>query len=132
MNFNIINGDDDYLQRVPEFVELYNANYLSVEKIIETMQIRRTTYRKLRKYCLEEGLINLRRKPNKKKENCKTNPKNYSHTLNRGHTYFTDYKNGVHYTSCKTEAQAKEIVRRLRACNWDKSKVEMIKEDVCQ
>ena len=131
MNFSIRDGDNDYLDKLPEFVKEYNNNDLNIEEIILKLDITMCEYRKLRRQGLEDGSITLRRKPNKPKESYKNNPKNYSHTLNGGHTYFTITKNNTYYTSCKTERQAKEIVRRLRACGWDKSKVDLIKESVC-
>ena len=129
MNFTITDGNNDWLDLVPEFVELYNANYLSVQKLMEVMGITRGTYRQLRKYCIEEGLIVLRRLPNKTRS---SKPKNYSRVIRGDFTYFNVRKNQKYYCTCKTREQAEEIVRRLEACGWDISKVQSIKESVCE
>lgn len=131
MNFRIIDGDDDYLEKVPEFVEEYNRNYLTVPKLCEKLDLSINEYRKLRKHCLEEGLIILRRRQNKRKPNHKTNPKNYSLVFKGRYNYWKISKNSQYYCSCKSEAEAKEIVRRLEACDWDINSVDSIKESVC-
>ena len=129
MNFRVIDGDDDYLEKVPEFVEEYNRNYLTIPKLCEKLDLSTTEYRKLRKHCIEEDLITLRRRQNKKKN---TTPKNYTTAIRGRHIYWRVYKNGVHYCNCKTEKEAKEIVEQLKKCNWDINRINTIKESVCE
>ena len=64
MNFRVIDGDDDYLEKVPEFVYEYNRNYLTIPKLCEKLDLSINEYRKLRKHCIEEDLITLRRREN--------------------------------------------------------------------
>jgi hypothetical protein len=128
MNFRVIDGDDDYLEKVPEFVEEYNRNYLTIPKLCEKLDLSVTEYRKLRKHCIEEDLITLRRRENRKK---KVSSRNYTTTIRGNRIYWRVYKNGRHYCTCKTEKEAKEIVERLKKCNWDINRIDMIKESVC-
>lgn len=130
MNFNIIDGNDDYLNKLPEFVEAYNSNRLSIPELREELDISQGDYRKLRKAAIEENLITLKTRGRKKKTKPIVKPRNYSKTQTRKYTYYVVYKNDSHYCNCKTEAQAKEIVKRLEAVNWDKTQAQRIKEEV--
>ena len=130
MNFKVIDGDDSYLDKLPVFVEEYNRGYFSVEKLIEVLGVTRNEYRKLRRYALEEDLIQLRRKPNKKKRTYKTHPKHYSPNNRGKYHYFNIYKNNEYYCSCKTREQAEKIVEGLERVNWDKRHLNRIKEEV--
>ena len=132
MNFNVIDGNDDYLEKLPEFVYEYNRGYLSVPKIIEKLDITRGEYRKLRRTSLEEGLITLKRKGNKKKETYKTNPKYYGKTVTKGRVYWKVYYKNQYLCNCKTKQQAQEIVRRLKRVNWDLKYLNNIKEEVME
>ena len=127
MEFHIINGNDDYLNKTPEFAEEYNKGELSVPKLKEKLNLTNNEYRKLRKHCIEEGLITLKKKGRRKKQ--KT-PK-YYYMINRtGKPYYEIRKWGKFYCNTSTESQAKEIVRRLKKCNWDISQVDLIKKNV--
>lgn len=130
MNFNIIDGNDDYLNKLPAFVEAYNSNKLSIPELQQELNITNSEYRKLRKAGIEENLITLKRRGRKKKRTYKTNPKHYGKTMTKGIHYWRVYRKETYYCNVKTEAQAKEIVRRLEACNWDKSQAARIKEEV--
>ena len=132
MNFNVIDGNDDYLQKLPEFVYEYNRGYLSVPKIIEKLDITRGEYRKLRRTSLEEGLITLKRKGNKKKETYKTNPKYYGKTVTKGRVYWKVYYKNQYLCLCKTKQQAETIVERLKKVNWDLRYLNNIKEEVME
>ena len=129
MNFNIIDGDNDYLQYTDAFAELYNDNNVKVNDIRERLQISRGVYRKLRRHCIQNGLIKSRRKPYKKRETYKTNPKNYSQTRRGDVEYFTVTKNHKHYCNCKTAKEAEYIVSRLRECDWDKTELPRIRRE---
>lgn len=131
MNFTISDGDYTYLEKTPEFVEEYNKGQLNTNGIIEKLNITRGEYRKLRKHAIEENLLQLKRKPNrKKKETYKTNPKHYGKQLVKGIPYWRVYKNTTYYCTVKKEKHAKEIVKRLEKCNWDKNQVNKIKQEV--
>ena len=130
MNFNIIDGNDDYLDKLPEFVEAYNSNKLSIPELQQELNINNSEYRKLRKAGIEENLITLKRRGRKKKRTYKTNPKHYSSHLIKGRFYWKIHYKDDYYCNVKTEAQAKEIVRRLEAVDWDKSQAARIKEEV--
>ena len=130
MNFNVIDGNDDYLQKLPEFVYEYNRGYLSVPKLIEKLDITRGEYRKLRRTSLEEGLITLKRKGNKKKQTYKTNPRYYGKHMVKGITYWHVHHKNKYICNCKTEKQAQEIVRRLKRVDWDLRYLNNIKEEV--
>ena len=130
MNFNIIDGNDDYLNKLPEFVEAYNSNKLSIPELREELDISQSDYRKLRKAAIEENLITLKTRGRKKTSKPIVKPRNYSRYKSKGYIYYIIYKNETHYCNVKTEAQAKEIVKRLEACNWDKTQAQRIKEEV--
>ena len=132
MNFNVIDGDRNYLQKTEAFVEEYNRNYLSVTKLCEKLNITRNEYRKLRKHCVEENLITLKRKPNKRKKTYRTHPKYYSKTITRGQVYWKVHKNNKYICNCKTRQQAEEIVKRLKKVDWDLKYLNNIKEDVME
>ena len=130
MNFNIIDGNDDYLDKLPEFVEAYNGNKLSIPELREELDISQSDYRKLRKAAIEENLITLKTRGRKKTSKPIVKPRNYSRYKSRGYIYYNIYKNDIHYCSVKTEQQAQEIVKRLEAVNWDKTQAQRIKEEV--
>ena len=130
MNFNIIDGNDDYLDKLPEFVEAYNGNKLSIPELQQELNITNSEYRKLRKAGIEENLITLKRRGRKKKRTYKTNPKHYSSHLIKGRFYWKIHYKDDYYGNVKTEEQAKEIVKRLEAVNWDKTQAQRIKEEV--
>ena len=130
MNFNIIDGNDDYLDKLPEFVEAYNGNKLSIPELQQELNITNSEYRKLRKAGIEENLITLKRRGRKKKRTYKTNPKHYSCHLIKGRFYWKIHYKDDYYGNVKTEEQAKEIVKRLESVNWDKTQAQRIKEEV--
>ena len=130
MNFNIIDGNDDYLEKLPMFVEAYNGNQLSIPELKAELDLSPGDYRKLRKAAIEENLITLKRRGRKKKRTYKTNPKHYGKTMTKGIHYWRVYRKETYYCNVKTEEQAKEIVKRLEAVNWDKTQAQRIKEEV--
>ena len=115
MNFTVIDGDQEYRSKLPDFVDLYNNRSIPVT--------------------MEEGLINLRTKPyNTKKPTYKTNPRYVSKSTNGNRDYFIVTKtiNGKHvfYGSFKDIRQADRMVELLKECNWDRSKRKELKEQV--
>ena len=136
MNFNIVDGDNDYLDLLPEFAELYNNKDIPASKIPEMLGVTRPTYRKLRRDALEEDLITLRHKPKRKRETYKTAPKNYSHQVCKGIEYYHVQKriDGklLHFATFKDARQAERMVELLRECDWDRSKVDELKARVME
>lgn len=137
MEFNIIDGNDNYLELADEFAKYYNIHTLSKNKLKQIMGINENTYRKLLKYCKEEQMINLRYKYNnwgKRKQNQKTHPQNYNKITTRGHTYWVvnKYVDGVrlHFAMFKKKSQAKRMVELLKECDWDYTKRFELKEQV--
>jgi hypothetical protein len=134
MNYRVIDGDDQYLERVPEFIKLYENRQYTVPDILEEMNIPRNIYKKLRKHCIEENLIRLRRKPNKKKPTYKQAPKHYSCTHCKGIEYYAVHKriNGVptYFGTFRKARQAERMVELLEECDWDYSRRYELKEQV--
>ena len=136
MNFNIINGNDDYLELADQFTEYYNNPKISVVEIKEKLKLNKNTYRKLLKYCKEQGMVKARYKYNKwdKRKNQKLEPLNYTKSINNGYTYWLVDKhiNGKrkHFASFKHKKQAKRMVELLKECNWDYTKRYELKEQV--
>ena len=134
MNFNIIDGNDDYLDLTPDFIELYNNPEITVRKIQEKLNINLGTYRKLRRHCIENNYINKRKAHRPKKRTYKTNPKYYCHTVQKGIEYYHVQRrlNGemVHFANFKKAKHAKRMVELLTECNWDKSRAKELKEVV--
>ena len=131
MNFNIIDGDDHYIEQAPEFARLYNDPDITVQEIKNRMGLTKNPYEKLRKYCLEHGLIRGLRGYKPKSLN---NPRYYTHTVQRGIEYWIVNKtiNGrlVHFATFKKQKQAERMVELLKECNWDIDCKDVLKERV--
>lgn len=130
MNFRIVEGKDSLWDRADEFMEYYNDYSISITKLIEKMGITRNQYRRLRNYCDKNGWIVLRRRsPNQKKKLVRQSKNyrfdNYAYivekTINNEYIYFGRYKR---------KWEAEEVVKKLKECNWDKSQLDRIKEEV--
>lgn len=124
----IIDGNNDYLMQKEEFAAYYNDRTIPVKELQKKLQLTLQQYRNLRKECHEEGLIQLRRANNKKKER---KPKYYS-PINRrieGESYNVRRK-GVYYCCCKTVREAELIVKKLKECDWDKNQLDRIRKEV--
>jgi hypothetical protein len=133
MNFNIIDGNQDWLTLLPQFTRLYNNHEIPVTQIKKQLNIGKNTYNKLWKESKENGLITPRRKPNKKRT-YRTHPKYYSPTTTRGITYFRVAKhiNGKYTYFCqfKKKEQAELMVEKLKKVNWNQSQTEQLKSEV--
>lgn len=66
MNFRVVDGDDDYLNLVPDFIRLYEDLSISIPMLQEQLGINRQVYKKLLKHCKEYDLITLRDKTNRR------------------------------------------------------------------
>ena len=131
MNFKITSGSNNsWLEKEPRFIKLYNDGELTTRNIKKLLELTENEYRQLRRKCISDGSIVLR-KPGRRKENSyKTNPKNYSKSLSKGIPYFRVTHNGVYFCNVKKRRHAELIVERLRECGWDKSQVPRILEEV--
>ena len=134
MNFNIIDGDNDWLDLTPRVIDLYNNPKIHVPEIIEKLNITRNTYRKLRKHCIENKLVSKRKTYRPRKRTYKTNPKYYCHTVQKGIEYYHVQRrlNGemVHFANFKKACHAERMVELLNEHDWDKSKVPELREMV--
>ena len=134
MNFNIIDGNNDWINLTPTFIELYNNPEITVPKIREKLNITNNEYRKLRKHCIENKLVSKRKTYRPRKRTYKTNPKYYCHTVQKGIEYYHVQRrlNGemVHFANFKKAKHAKRMVELLTECNWDKSRAKELKEVV--
>ena len=134
MNFNIIDGNDDWLDLTPEFIKLYNDPNVTVPKIREKLNINLGTYRKLRRHCIENEWVSKRKHSKHKKRTYRTHPRYWSKTVNKGIEYYHVQRrwNGriVHYATFKKAKYAERMVELLGEYDWDKSMVPLLKERV--
>lgn len=134
MNFNIIDGNNDWLDLTPTFIELYNNPEIRVQKIIEKLGINLGTYRKLRRHCIENNLVSKRKAHRPKKRTYKTHPKYYCHTVQKGIEYYHVQKRidgkSVYFANFKNVRDAERMVELLIECDWDKSQVDRLKSEV--
>ena len=129
LNFNIVDGNNDYLDLVPTFTELYNDKSIKVAEIKRRLGLTKNSYNQLWKYCKEECLITPRRKPNRKKPSYKTNPKYYSQTRRGNVEYWTITYKQEYFCTCKSVKEAEYVVARLKECNWDKNELPRIRSE---
>ena len=134
MNFNIIDGDNDYTDLLPEFIKLYNNTKIPVHEIPDMLGVNLLTYRKLRRDAHDAGMIKLRRKPNKKKPTYKTHPKYYCKCIGNGgfefHVMRTINGKQLYFGNFKKEKHAKRMVELLDEYGWDKSMAGELKKKV--
>ena len=133
MNFHITQGNT-YEELIDPFTRLYNDTSNTVKDIMTELNITTNQYRRLRKYCIEENLINRRKKPYTKKQTYKTHPKYYSKSRNNGKEYYFVIKTvdgeRVYYGCFPTASMAECMVEKLKACDWDKNRVGELKQEV--
>lgn len=132
MNFKIVEGDT-LMQHKDEFIILYNDPSIAVKDIPNLLDISHANMQRLRKICKEEGKIRLR--PNRNKtawEKKHFKPRWYGASRRGEKIYWQIKKKGVYYGYVHTVVQAKEMVRRLKECNWDKSKAKEIRDFVVE
>ena len=125
----VVDGNTDYLLKKDDFIKLYNDKNIPVKEIQKRLKLTLTQYRKIRKECIDEGLLKLRHPPYHTK---KENPPKYYYPANRSiHRESYDiHRKGVYYCICKTVAEAELTVKKLKECEWDKSQIERIKKEV--
>lgn len=114
------------MRSLEEFKKLYNNPDLPVRLIPNELGITTCEYRQLRRTLAEKGEITLRKPMNMHKK--QKSARFYS--FNRWGNGFRVIRNRVYYGHVKTEEQAKEFVKQLEECDWDKSKAETIKKEI--
>ena len=130
--FRIVEGNDDFLEKVPEFVRLYNNHDIKIVDLRKRLNISRGLYRRLLKYCVDEKLLTLRRQGrNVKKPHT---PTYITRSINNGKECYMISKtiNMVEHYFCKTYdyKTAERIVELLKDCEWDKNELPRIKKAV--
>ena len=134
MNFNIVDGDDDWISLVDTFVHAYNHTSMTVNEICESLKIEYNIYRKLRKYCLEEELIIPRRGKQPSFGGYRRSPSYIGRCLTGGGEYWQIRKfiNGTvkYFGNYRRYSDAEKVVNRLIMCDWDKSQLDSIREEV--
>lgn len=104
-----------------EFVKDYNK--LSVDELRKKYEISRNEYVRLKKE------LNLGKKKRIYYDSLrKGNPKYYYKNKNRYIVHKTIDGKTEYYTSCYSEETAKKTVEMFKQCNWDKSRINEIKE----
>ena len=134
MNFRVIDGDDDYLELVDDFIQLYNHSSINVNEICEVLGVPYNIYCKLRKYCVEEGLIILRRGKKPNGGGYRLNPSYIGRCLTDSGEYWQIRKfidgSVEYFGNYKRYSDAELVVNRLIMCDWDKSQLDKIREEV--
>lgn len=137
MNFNIIEGDPkDYWDNYEEFIRLYNANELKVTEIKKQLNLTDSEYRRYRRHALKENRLDIdTRNPNYKSlmgrpKNQKHEPKNYTRSGGRFYVYKNIDGEKILFGGYPSEDIAKQIVVKLKECNWDKKQLPKIQKEV--
>jgi len=123
--------DKKYRTKKDHLIILYNHSTLTITEIRQLLDLTQEDLDDMINKCYKEKKLNtnFRQYPLQK-------PKNYYryHTKDNTNTNYVIKKsiNGkyVYYCYCKTEAEAKFIVKELRKVNWDKSKIKEIKNKI--
>ena len=130
INFKVVEVNDDELYGLAdEFARVYNNPRMKVHRTKEKLDLSIPKYNRLRRYCIEEGLIKSRvaEPPHIKKPRVVTN---ICEVKGSKKPYFKIYKYCEYYASTDTYEKAVMIRDELEKVNWDKSKVEEIKKNV--
>ena len=130
MNFKIINGNNDWLKQVDNFVELYNDITINSKTIISKLKLTVNEYRQLRKHCINEGLITPRKSPHPQKSKQKQEP---THIYYNGYSFIVKKRVAGEYVyggSYRKHSDAVKVRDALKKCNWDKNQIKQIKQEV--
>lgn len=120
MKFNIVEDTRPrYEEKYEEFIRLYNEGLLITE-ILKRLEWGKNTYSKARKKALADGLISDRSKRPEKPT--------YYHRNNKGFNIERRVNGEIIRTWCKTEEEAKSIVRYFNRNGWTKRNLEKYKE----
>lgn len=137
MKFNLIEGDpEDYWEKYEQFIKLYNNNEIKVTEIKKQLNLTNGEYRRYRRHAIKENRLDIdTRNPNyqslvgrPKKQ--KPPVKNYSRS--GGRFYVSKNINGerISFGGYSSERIAKQIVSKLKECNWDKTQLHRIQKEV--
>lgn len=131
MNFKVVNGTD-YTDIEDDFIKLYNDLDVRASEIPERLGITTSNYQRLRRHLHKEGRIELRqqmfkRTPKQKHDN---HIFRIDFRKSRKPYYAVRYTGGEYCCSCISYEEAEEVVRRLEACNWDRTQVRRIHKEV--
>ena len=122
MNFNVVDGDRDYLELAGEYARLYNNHKIPVSEIRERLNLSQNKHYRLLAYCREHEMVKPRYKYNKwdkrlKKE--KKSIKNYTIVNDKHYRYYAVRKfikdKEYHFATFKKEEQAQRMVELLKA-----------------
>ena len=136
MNFNIVDGDRDYLELAGEYARLYNNHKIPVSEIRERLNLSQNKHYRLLAYCREHEMVKPRYKYNKwdKRREVKKPIKNYTIVKDKHYRYYAVRKfikdKEYHFATFKKEEQAQRMVELLKECNWDFNKRYELKEQV--
>ena len=143
MEFIIVeNHLPSYHEGYEEFIRLYNGNELTVHDIRVKLGWNVRTYTRARKKALEEGRIVERGDTNRVTKNSrkalkkKNPPKYYYYRHNLGKFIISKKlsvdgtEKTVYFGAYKTKEECENIVRELKKVDWDKSKLEEIKNKI--
>lgn len=132
MNFRVVEGDYSLYDKANAFVKLYNNLNYTVESIKELLGLSESKYKKLRKYCFDEGLLTVSRKCgginkyNKQVSCDKSNPRWYYWNVDEKKFYVE--RKGVYYATFDTVGECERFIGLMMCYDWDKSKVDLVKE----
>ena len=130
----LIKGGCGGMDNVNRFVELYRDTDYPLRKIEGILGLSRWECEKLRRYCFREGLLSVQRRKGRKKQWVnqfnRCNPRYYCFDRNKGR--FVVLKNGKYYACFKVEEDCKRFVELMIKCDWDKSRVGLVKELMCE
>lgn len=124
MKFRIIEGQTD-TGLYEKYIELYNQG-IPVMEIRQRLSITGRKMKVFREKAVKEGRIIARGHTNTRPQKPVPDALHYCKYL---YGFQIKYR-GIYYCCCKTEEQAKQIVSKLKECNWDKSKANEIKQEV--
>lgn len=127
INFKVIDGDYDNYDIIDEFIELYYNYEYSVPMICEHFNMSYGRYNRIRKYCIEKGLIDGEKSKY-------TNRLRFSRYIRkRGNKYWVrktiNHKNRGFGTYVSFNI-AKKIVIELIKVDWDIDELPRIRKQV--
>ena len=130
VNFKVIENIDRVTPLLDDFIRLYNNPLVTCAEIRKRLGISTNTYIRLFNKALSNGDIEYRRGPNPNKKNgwVKREPRYWSH-IRAEDRWQVRYKR-EYFCSCKSQREAELMVKELRKCDWDKSRVKEIQFDV--
>ena len=130
VQFNIIEGEpDDYWDHYEAFVKLYNNEKHSVTDIQKILELSQAKYRRYRSKALIEN--RLKNPRNRTGNRYGYKPKYYTKTSRNSFTV-KKWINGANHSfgTYPSKEIAEKIVRKLMQCNWDRTQLNRIKQEV--